>query len=67
MKRIYVKPEIDIESIDMDSLLDSSMEFGGTGGGNNAESKQNSIFASFDLEDSDDNWGDIWADETEEY
>lgn len=63
-KKKYIIPEMfatEFEEHLMDTFDLGSQDTG------DAESKRNVIFASFDSYDSDDDWGDIWADETEEY
>lgn len=66
-KKTYTIPSIEVVNIESEELL-QSLGFGGIGSkDSSSESKQNSIFASFDLDEPEDNWGDIWADETEEY
>lgn len=66
-KKTYTIPSIEVVNIESEELL-QSLGFGGIGSTDaSSESKQNSFFASFDSYDSDDDWGDIWADETEEY
>lgn len=69
-KNKYIMPSIEIAEIDAEDFLLGSNTLGGggnDGGSATTESKRNVIFASFDSYDSDDDWGDIWADETEEY
>ncbi len=40
MKQIYKKPTISIIAVEPTNLLNASMGYGGTGGGNNAEVKR---------------------------
>lgn len=64
-KKTYTIPSIEVVNIESEELLES-LGFGGIGSQATGDAKR-TIFASFDLEDSNDDWGNIWADETEEY
>lgn len=60
MKKIYRKPTIDIAPVNISAILeDTSLGYGGTGGGNNAEAKVTHTFQFDDdideLDDSSDN------------
>lgn len=56
MKKIYKKPRTNLVSVEPTSLLDASIEFGGTGGGNTAEAKHQTRIIIDDEEE--DEWED---------
>lgn len=56
MKKIYKKPRTNLVSVEPTSLLDASIEFGGTGGGNTAEAKRQTRIIIDDEEE--DEWED---------
>lgn len=68
-KNKYIMPSIEIAEMDTEEFMADSpiIHSGGEDGGDGSGDAKRNIFASFDSYDSDDDWGDIWADETEEY
>ncbi len=66
-KNKYIMPAIEVAEMDAEELLQAPTISGGGDKDFITTDSKRTIFASFDLDEPEDNWGDIWADETEEY